>query len=234
MKTKHESLSNDVQEGALAKFGIGQPMSRIEDRRFIRGEGRYVDDDDETGLLHAAFLRSPHAHAEIRSIDTSAARSAPGVIAVYTGADWQSAGFSGLPLRPTIKQADGSPIASAPRQGLAIGRVRHVGECVAMIVAGTARQALRRAGGHRCSIRDRSIVSWRRGRHWTATRPGSGPTTAPAISCFLWRVGDAEKTAQALAGAAQIVTLDLVNNRLVPNSMETRGVMVRRDPGPAN
>ena len=142
MKTKHELLSNDVQEGALAKFGIGQPMPRIEDRRFITGQGRYVDDSGEAGLLHAAFLRSPHAHAEIRSIDTSVARSAPGVVAVYTGADWQSAGLSGLPLRPTIKQADGSPIASAPRQGLAIGRVRHVGECVGMIVAETARQAL--------------------------------------------------------------------------------------------
>ena len=82
MKTKHESLSNDVQEGALAKFGIGQPMPRIEDRRFITGQGRYVDDNGEAGLLHAAFLRSPHAHAEIRSIDTSVARSVPGVVAV--------------------------------------------------------------------------------------------------------------------------------------------------------
>ncbi|MGH6765179.1 MAG: xanthine dehydrogenase family protein molybdopterin-binding subunit, partial [Bradyrhizobium sp.] len=203
-------------------------MPRIEDRRFIRGQGRYVDDSGEAGLLHAAFLRSPHAHAEIRSIDTSVARSAPGVVAVYTGADWQSAGLSGLPLRPTIKQADGSPIASAPRQGLAIGRVRHVGECVGMIVAETARQALDALEGIDvqyaildCVVDARQALQPQAPRIWSDNSSGN--------LGFLWRVGDAEKTEQALAGAAHVVTLDLVNNRLVPNSMETRGVMVRRD-----
>jgi carbon-monoxide dehydrogenase large subunit len=228
MKTKHESLSNAVQEGALAKFGIGQPMPRIEDRRFITGKGRYVDDTDETGLLHAAFLRSPHAHAEIRGIDTSAARSAPGVVAVYTGADWQSAGFSGLTLRQSIKQADGSPIASAPRPGLAVGRVRYVGECVAMIVAETARQAHDaleaidvQYATLDCVVEARQALDRDAPRIWSDNSSGN--------LCFLWRVGNAEKTEQALAGAAHVVTLDLVNNRLVPNSMETRGVMVRRD-----
>ena len=195
MKTKHEIVVNAVQEGALAKFGIGQPMSRIEDRRFIRGEGRYVDDADETGLLHAAFLRSPHAHAEIRSIDAAAARSAPGVIAVYTGADWQSAGLSGLPLRPSIKQADGSPIASAPRQGLAVGRVRHVGECVAMIVAGTARQAYDaleaidvQYAPLDCVVEARQALDRDAPRIWADNSSGN--------LCFLWRVGNAEKTAR--------------------------------------
>jgi carbon-monoxide dehydrogenase large subunit len=228
MKTRHEALSNDVQEGAIARFGIGQPMPRIEDRRFIAGKGRYVDDSGEAGLLHAAFLRSPHAHAEIRRIDTSVARSAAGVVAVYTGADWQGAGLAGLPLRPSIKQADGSPIATAPRQGLAVGRVRHVGECVAMVVAETVRQALDALEtiDVEYDVLD-CVVEARQ-----ALQPG-----APAIwshdgagnRAFLWRAGDAEKTEQALAGAAHVVTVDLVNNRLVPNSMETRGVMVRRD-----
>ena len=91
--------------------------------------------------LHAVFLRSPHAHANIRAIDTSIAQAAPGVIAVFTGEDWLKAGFSGLPLRPSIKQADGSPIANPPRPGLAVGRVRYVGDCISMIVAKSAREA---------------------------------------------------------------------------------------------
>jgi carbon-monoxide dehydrogenase large subunit len=229
MKTKHESLySNIVPGGALAKFGIGQPMPRMEDRRFITGAGRYVDDTDETGLLHAAFLRSTHAHAEIRMIDTSAARAAPGVVAVYTGADWQNAGFSGLPLRPSIKQADGSPIASTPRPGLAVGRVRHVGECVAMIVAETARQAQDALELIRIQYAPLDcVVEARHGLDHDA--PKIWPDNGSGNLGFLWRVGNAEKTEKALAGAAHVVTLDLVNNRLVPNSMETRGVMVRRD-----
>jgi aerobic carbon-monoxide dehydrogenase large subunit len=230
MKSKHEFLSNTAAEGALARFGIGQPMPRIEDRRFVTGRGRYVDDASEAGLLHAAFLRSPHAHAEIRSIDTSVARSAPGVVAVYTGADWESAGLFGLPLRPSIKQADGSPIASAPRQGLAVGRVRHVGECVAMIVAETARQALDaletidvQYAMLDCVVEARRALDDDAPRIWPDNKAGN--------LGFLWRVGDAEKTERALAEAAHVVTLELVNNRLVPNSMETRGVMVRRDSG---
>ncbi len=228
MKSKHQPLSNDVQEGALKKFGIGQPMPRLEDSRFIAGKGRYVDDNGEVGLLHAAFLRSPHAHAEIRNIDTSLARSAPGVVAVYTGLDWQNAGFAGLPLRPSIKQADGSPIASAPRQGLAVGRVRHVGECVAMVVAQTALQAADALeainveyGILDCVVEARQALQHDAPEIWSHNGAGN--------LAFVWRAGDAEKTEQALAGAAHVVTLDLVNNRLVPNSMETRGVMVQRD-----
>lgn len=230
MQTKHKSLLSDIADpnSALAKFGIGQPMPRMEDQRFVTGAGRYVDDVDEPNALHAVFLRSVHAHAEIRNIDTSAAQVARGVVAVFTGADWQNAGFSGLPLRPSITQADGSPIASTPRPGLAVGRVRHVGECVAMIVAKTARQAEDALELVRvdyapidCVVDARHALERGASTIW--------PDNAPGNLAFTWRVGDAAKTSKALESAAHIVTLDLVNNRLVPNSMETRGVVVRRD-----
>lgn len=229
MQTKHASLcSNTAPEGALAKFGIGQPMPRMEDRRFITGAGRYVDDIDEPDLLRAAFLRSTHAHAEIRMIDMSAARAAPGVVAVFTGSDWHNAGFSSLPLRPSIKQADGSPIATTPRPGLAVGRVRYVGECVAMIVAETARQAQDALELIRVEYAPLDCVV--DSRHaLDPDAPQIWPDNAAANLAFIWRVGDADKTSRALADAANVVTLDLVNNRLVPNSMETRGVIVRRD-----
>lgn len=229
MKTKYDLLDFNVVSGdALAKFGVGQPMPRLEDRRFVVGAGRYVDDADETGLFHAAFLRSVHAHAEIRSIDTTAARAAPGVVTIYTGADWQDAGLSGLPLRPTIKQADGSPIASAPRLGLAVGRVRYVGDCVAMVVAESPRQAQNAL--ELIAVEYAPLGCVVEAQH--ALQPGAPnvwPENASGNLGFLWRIGDAEKTEKALAAATHVVTLDLVNNRLVPNSMETRGVMARRD-----
>ena len=226
MATRHAALpaNSEDPDNGLARFGIGQPMPRLEDRRFITGTGRYVDDADEPNLLHAAFLRSVHAHAEIGLIDTAAARAVPGVVAVFTGADWQNAGFSGLPLRPSIKQADGSAIASTPRPGLAVGRVRHVGECVAMVVAETARQAQDALELLRVDYTPLGCVVEAR----QALEPGAPGIWADNLG-FIWRVGNAEKTRQALAAAAHVVTLDLVNNRLVPNSMETRGAVVRRD-----
>lgn len=230
MQTRIEPLAADVADtaGELAKFGVGQPMRRLEDRRFITGAGRYADDEHEAGMLHAAFLRSPHAHAEIRSIDAAAAAAAPGVVAVYTGADWQAAGLVGLPLRPTIKQPDGSPIATPPRPGLAVGRVRHVGDCVAMVVAQSAREALDALeliavdyAPLPCVVDARQALADGAPELW--------PQHAPKNLGFVWQVGDAGKTAKALEGAAHVVTLDLINNRLVPNSMEPRGVVVRRD-----
>src|SRR4051794_36243299 len=132
---------NDFTPAEATRFGLGQPMRRLEDQRFLTGTGHYVDDEAEPGLLHAAFLRSPHGHAEIRGIDVSAARRAPGVVAVFTGEDWQAAGLKGIPVRPSINHPDGAPLAAPPRPGLAVKRVRHVGECVAMVVAESLAEA---------------------------------------------------------------------------------------------
>ena len=194
MQSKHAPLRADKLKptGDLAKFGIGQPLVRVEDWRFLTGAGHYVDDYHEEEALHAVFLRSPHAHADIRAIDTSRAQAAPGVIAVFTGEDWLNAGFSGLPLRPSIKQSDGSAIANPPRPGLAVGRVRYVGECIAMILAKSAREA--EDAIELISVKYESFGECRRSaRCFEGGRTDHLAQEAPGNQVFLWRVGDRKR-----------------------------------------
>ena len=230
MKSSHKPLSIESSDktSPLAKFGVGQSLRRVEDKRFLTGKGNYADDDAEPGMLHAVFLRSTHAHAKIRAIDISIAGTAAGVVAIYTGDDWHKAGLVGLPVRPSIKNADGSQIANPPRPGLATDRVRYVGECVAVVIAESVRQAedalelitvefdpLGAVAEVREAVKPSAPIIW--------------PDEAPGNIAFDWSVGDADKAASALKEASHVVELDLVNNRLVPNSMEPRGVIVRYD-----
>src|SRR6202521_3603448 len=115
--------------------GIGAPLRRLEDRRFLLGRGRFVADIELPGALHCALVRSPHAHARIRAIDTSAALASPSVIAVFTGSDMAADGMA--PMRPmwAVRSRDGSPMAEPPRFALARDTVRHVGEPVAAVIA---------------------------------------------------------------------------------------------------
>ena len=123
----------------MVKFGIGQAVPRTEDARLLRGEGRYTDDLRLPGMAHAAIVRSPHAHAVIRGIDTADSRAVPGVLAVYTAADLAAAGIGPIPCQVRLKNRDGTAMADKPRPVLAGDRVRHVGEPVAVVVAETAR-----------------------------------------------------------------------------------------------
>src|SRR5215471_4854629 len=125
----------------MIKFGVGQPVTRLEDARLLKGKGRYQDDTNLPGQLHAVFLRSPHAHAKIRSIQTSAAAAAPGVKAVYTGVDYAADGLSMPRAAMPRKKADGSPMFAPQRPALVIDRARYVGDPVAMVVAETLDQA---------------------------------------------------------------------------------------------
>ncbi len=111
---------------------VGAAVRRREDRRLLLGGGRYVSDLRRPGMLHLALARSPHAHADIRAVDVSQASAAPGVVAVFTGRDWDEAGFGGLPVRRSINYPGGSPMTRPPRPALAGTRVRHVGECVGL------------------------------------------------------------------------------------------------------
>jgi carbon-monoxide dehydrogenase large subunit len=122
--------------------GIGAPLRRVEDRRFLTGRGRFVADIDLPGALACALVRSPHAHAAIRRIDAAAALASPGVVAVLTGADMAADGMA--PMRPLwlVRSRDGSPMAEPPRFALAREKVRHVGEPVAAVIAETLAQAL--------------------------------------------------------------------------------------------
>src|SRR3974390_2856583 len=120
---------------------IGAPVKRLEDYRFITGQGTYTDDINRPGQLHAYILRSPHANARIAGIDTSAAASAPGVVSVYTGRDMTAAGVGGLPCGWQIHSKDGSPMVEPPHPVLAVDRVRYVGDQVAVVIAETLAQA---------------------------------------------------------------------------------------------
>ncbi|HET6926443.1 MAG TPA: xanthine dehydrogenase family protein molybdopterin-binding subunit, partial [Hyphomicrobiaceae bacterium] len=121
----------------MLKFGIGQPVTRFEDPRLLRGEGHYLADIDLPNQTYATVLRSPHAHALINSIDTQAARAAPGVLAVYTGADYAADGLGGPKATMLRKRPDGSAMFAPQRPALCIDRVRYVGDPVAFIVAET-------------------------------------------------------------------------------------------------
>ena len=125
----------------MKQFGIGQPVRRVEDRRFLTGYGRYLDDTVRPFQAHAAMLRSPHAHARIRTIDTAAAKAAPGVLAVLTGADLAADGIGTVPCVSVLTNRDGSAMAMPPRPAIVVDRVRHVGDTVAVVVAETAAQA---------------------------------------------------------------------------------------------
>src|SRR5215467_9793747 len=128
----------------MGEFAIGQSVSRFEDPRLLRGGGRYVGDIALPGMTFGYVLRSPHAHARIRSIDASQAKSAPGVLAVLTGADWQASGWGDLPVPGGLKRRDGS-VFRPPYPALATDRVRFVGDPVAFVVAENYLQALNAA-----------------------------------------------------------------------------------------
>src|SRR6516165_9846942 len=125
----------------MIKFGVGQPLRRFEDRRLLTGKGRFQDDVAMPRQAYAVFLRSPHAHAAIGAIDTRAARAAPGVVAVYTGTDYDNDGLAMPKAAMPRKKADGSPMFAPQRPALVIDRARYVGDPVAMVIAETLAQA---------------------------------------------------------------------------------------------
>ncbi|MYI02924.1 MAG: xanthine dehydrogenase family protein molybdopterin-binding subunit, partial [Gammaproteobacteria bacterium] len=213
----------------MKKFGIGQSAARFEDRRFLTGAGSYLDDESLPGQAVGVFLRSPHAHARLGGIDVSAALAGDGVLGVFTGPDLRAAGVGDLPCMADAPNADGSPCYKPPRPALAIGRVRHVGEPVALIVAETRARALDAAEAIFVEYDELPSVV-----ETGAAMNGDAPRLwdeAPGNRCFDWYAGDAEAAAAALDGAAHRVELELVNNRLAPNSMEPRGAIASFEDG---
>ena len=125
----------------MAKFGVGQPVRRVEDKRFITGGGRYTDDIDLEGQAYLHVVRSPEAHARIRSIDIDTAKAAPGVLAVITASEYAKTGGNALPCGIPMENRDGSKGRNRLRPVLCTDRVRHVGDNVAFVVAETPSQA---------------------------------------------------------------------------------------------
>ncbi|MEC9346671.1 MAG: xanthine dehydrogenase family protein molybdopterin-binding subunit [Pseudomonadota bacterium] len=209
------------------KFGIGQSVRRVEDQRFTTGHGRYLDDIAPEGCLHGVMVRSPVARGRILSVDTSAALALPGVVAVYTGQDWRDAGLGMIPNRPSIANADGSAIVVPPRWPLCPELVHHVGDGVAFVVAETRAIAREAADLVAVDYDDLPPVV----DPVAALAPGAVQLHdgAPGNRCFLWSKGDAARTDAALAASAHVTTLELVNNRVVINPMETRAALAEYD-----
>jgi carbon-monoxide dehydrogenase large subunit len=209
--------------------GIGAPVRRKEDQRFITGAGRYTDDLNRPGQAHAYFLRSPHAHASILSIDAASARGMPGVVAVLTGEDLVADGIGGLICGWMIHSKDGSPMKAGPHPALAQGKVRYVGDHVAVVIADTYAQA-RDAAEAIEVVYDvlPAVVDAR-----AAQKPGAPQVhdVAGDNTVFRWHLGDKASTDAAFARAAHVTKIDLVNNRLVPNPLEPRAAVGEYDPG---
>ncbi len=213
----------------MKQFGIGQPVRRVEDRRFITGRGNYVDDIHLPRQAHAFMLRSPHAHARISAIDATAARSAPGVLAVLTGEDLARDGIDSIPCVSAVTNRDGSPAALPPRPALARDRVRHVGDTVAIVVAETAAAA--RDAAELISIDYEPLPAAVDAVLALETGQPQLWDDAPGNLCFDWEVGDHAAVERAMPGARHRIVLELINNRVVVNSMEPRGAIAEYDPG---
>ncbi len=213
----------------MSATGIGASVKRKEDIRFITGKGHYVDDVNRPGQAHAYFLRSPHAHATIDKLDASAALKAPGVVAVFTGDDLAADKVGGLICGWMIHSKDGSPMKAGAHPALAQGKVRYVGDHVAVVIADTYTQAKDAA--------EKIVVDYGElpAAVDTATTANAGQPqlhdAAPNNTVFNWHVGDKTTTDAAFASAKHVTKLDLVNNRLIPNAMEPRAAVGDYDSG---
>jgi carbon-monoxide dehydrogenase large subunit len=202
------------------RFGSGHQVRRIEDPALVTGAGRFTDDLQREGLLHLVFLRSPHAHARIVSIDAGGARAAAGVLLVLTGAELKAAGIGPLPGPPAhLKRPDGSPAAGPERRVMAVDTVRFVGEAVAAVVAENRKAAL---DACEAIAVDYEVLE-------AHTDARATLAAAPQNVAAQVRAGQADAVAAAFAGAAHVVELDVVNQRLAPTCMEPRVVLAEVD-----
>ena len=212
----------------MTKFGLAQPVRRVEDPRLLKGNGSYTDDIQLAGAVHGVVLRSPHAAARINRIDTSAAKKLPGVLAIYTHADLAADDIGDMPCAVSLKNRDGSKQVSPPRPALANELVRHVGVPVAFIVAETI--AAGRDAAEAIEV-DYTILPAVTDLA-TAMDAGSPQVweDAPKNICFDWEIGQKDKTDELFAGAAHVTRLTVVNNRIVVASMEARAAVAEYDP----
>jgi len=208
--------------------GIGASILRKEDRRFLTGRGNYVSDVKRPNMTWAVFARSPHAHARILSIDSTNAEKVPGVLLVLTGEDLAADGVGSIPCGWGITGRDGKPMKEPSHPALAQGKVRHVGDPVAMVVAETREAAMQGVEALAISYEPLpSVVGL-----LECLRPDAPQLydDAPGNLCFEWDVGDKAATDAAFRDAAHVARISLVNNRLVGNPMEPRAAIGEYEP----
>ncbi|MEZ5838444.1 MAG: xanthine dehydrogenase family protein molybdopterin-binding subunit [Geminicoccaceae bacterium] len=213
----------------MAEKGIGASVPRKEDQRFITGRGRYTDDINQRGQVHAVFVRSPHAHAKVVSVDKSSVEAMPGVIGVFDGTDIAAAGLGTLICGWMVHSRDGSPMKAGPHPLLAQGKVRYVGDRVAMVIAETYAQAKDAAEALEVEYAELPVSV-------DLAKTDAGPLVHDEVGNNLiydWVLGNVEEGAidKTLASSAHVTTIELVNNRLVPNAMEPRAAIGSYDSG---
>jgi len=219
------NVQDDPNAWAVQKFAVGQPVLRTEDPTLVQGRGRYADDVNLPGQAFAVMVRSRHAHGVIKAIDTAKARTMPGVLAVYTGADL--AGYGSLKCVPPLKNRDGTPMAKPARPALATDKVRFVGDPIACVVAETALQARDAAEAVEADIAPLPAVTLAS----EAVKPGAPLVfdDVPNNVALDYHYGDAEKVKGAFAAAAHVTRLAMRNTRLVVNAMEPRAAVAGYD-----
>ena len=208
---------------------IGASPRRKEDRRFITGKGNYTDDINRAGQAYAYFLRSPHAHARILGIDSAAALAMPGVVAVLTGKELAEDGVGGLICGWMVHSKDGTPMKAGPHPALAQEKVRYAGDAVAVVIAETYAQA---KDGAEAVMVDYDVLP--AVVDAKAALDASAPLVhdeIPQNMVFDWELGNFKETVDAFANAAKVVSLDIYNNRLIPNPMEPRAALGEYDAG---
>ncbi len=210
----------------MSETGIGASIKRVEDFRFLTGSGNFTDDINRPGQAYACFLRSPHAHAKLNSIDTGRAATLPGVLKVLTGNDVAADGLGGVPCGFA---PDGGPQNAPPRPALALGKVRFVGDLVAMVIADSLAHA--RDGVEAITV-DYGVLP--ASVDTAKTAEDGAPQLhdeAPNNTCMDWSLGDKDAADQAFAGAHHVTSLDLINNRKIPNAIEPRASIGEHDRG---
>jgi len=207
----------------VQKFAMGQSVSRVEDPRLVQGLGRYSDDVNLPRQAYAVVVRSPHAHARIAGIEAAGALNSPGVLAVLTGADLAADGVGNLPTDTTRKRRDGSPAFTPPRPALARGRVRHVGDPVALVVATSSEAAADAADLVAVEYAPLPAVTGAE----RATRPGAPAVwdEAPDNVAFVWEAGSRDTVARAFAQATHVTHLDFVVTRVAAAPLEPRAAV---------
>ncbi|RTM02151.1 MAG: xanthine dehydrogenase family protein molybdopterin-binding subunit [Hyphomicrobiales bacterium] len=207
--------------------GVGARVARKEDKRFITGGGRYVDDMVVPGMKHAVFVRSPHAHAQIKKIDVKKAQAMPGVVGVLTGKELKADGIGNLICGWMIHSKDGTPMKMGAWSPLAVDKVRYVGDAVVIVIADTKGQARDAAEAVEITYKElKAVVDATK-----AIQAGAPQIHAESDNnlIFDWEIGDAKATDAAIKSAAHVTRMKIVNNRLVPNAMEPRAALGHYD-----
>ncbi|MGH6665347.1 MAG: xanthine dehydrogenase family protein molybdopterin-binding subunit, partial [Pseudolabrys sp.] len=213
----------------MSATGIGAAVRRKEDFRFITGKGQYTDDVVRPGETRAVFVRSPHAHAKIKSIDVSAAKKMPGVVDVLTGADLAGDKIGNLICGWMIHSKDGSPMKMAAHPAIAAGKVNCVGDAVAVVIADTLTQGRDAAEKVQVNYEVLAAVV-----DPAKAQAQGAPQIHPDIAkntIYQWHLGDAKAVDAGFAAAKHVTKLDIVNNRLVPNAIEPRAALAEYDAG---